>query len=103
MFTAEELSRAPAEIIGRSCHGTSYKATLDGEHVVTVKWLREGISKGKKEFAREAKKLGNVRHPNLVSLRGHYWGPKEHDRLVISDHINSVSLTAHLCGMIFPQ
>ncbi|EHA8586502.1 putative inactive receptor kinase [Cocos nucifera] len=100
MFTAEELSRAPAEIIGRSCHGTSYKATLESGHVLSVKWLREGIAKSKKEFGREAKKLGNIRHPNIVSLRGYYWGPKEHERLIISDYIDAASLTAHLCGMI---
>ncbi|XP_008799129.1 probable inactive receptor kinase At5g10020 isoform X2 [Phoenix dactylifera] len=97
IFTAEELSRAPAEIIGRSCHGTSYKATLESGHVLTVKWLREGIAKSKKEFGREAKKLGNIRLPNIVSLRGYYWGPKEHERLIISDYIDAVSLTAHLC------
>ncbi|KAE8729509.1 putative disease resistance protein [Hibiscus syriacus] len=28
-LSAEELSRAPAEIIGRNCHGTLYKAALD--------------------------------------------------------------------------
>lgn len=98
-FRAEELSRAPAEIIGRSCHGTSYKATLASGHVLTVKRLRENIAKSKKEFSREAKKLGTVRHPHILSLRGYYWGPKEHERLIISDYINSTSLTAHLCGM----
>ncbi|XP_077241508.1 leucine-rich repeat protein kinase family protein isoform X2 [Tasmannia lanceolata] len=96
VFTAEELSRAPAEVLGRSCHGTSYKATLDSGRVLTVKWLREGIVKGKKEFAREAKKLGNIRHPNIVSLRGYYWGPKEHEKLIISDYINAECLALHL-------
>jgi len=98
LFTAEELSRAPAEIIGRSCHGTSYKAALGSGHILTVKWLREGIAKSKKEFSREAKKLGTIRHPNIVSLKGYYWGPKEHERLIISDYISATSLTAHLCG-----
>lgn len=96
VFTAEELSRAPAEVIGRSCHGTSYKATLDCGHALNVKWLREGIAKGKKEFSREAKKLGNIRHPNIVSLRGYYWGPKEHERLIVSDYIEGTCLASHL-------
>lgn len=96
-FSAEDLSKAPAEIIGRSCHGTSYKATLTSGHVLCVKWLREGIVKSKKEFSRESKKLGGIKHPNIVSLRGYYWGPKEHERLIISDYVYSVSLTAYLC------
>ena len=101
VFTAEELSRAPAEIIGRSFHGTTYRATLEGGHVLAVKWLREGITKGKKDFAREAKKLGGIKHPNIISFRGYYWGPKEHERLIISDFVDAECLTAHLCGMLF--
>lgn len=96
LFTAEELSRAPAETIGRSCHGTSYKATLDNGYVLTVKWLKEGFAKSKKEFSREIKKLGSVKHPSLVSLRGYYWGPKEHERIIISDYVDATSLSTYL-------
>ncbi|XP_028078768.1 probable inactive receptor kinase At5g10020 [Camellia sinensis] len=96
VFTAEEFSCAPAEVIGRSCHGTLYKAVLDSGHVLVVKWLKEGMTKGKKEFAREAKKLGNIKHPNLVSLQGYYWGPKEHEKLIVSNYINAPCLAAYL-------
>ncbi|KAK3151474.1 hypothetical protein QOZ80_3AG0246360 [Eleusine coracana subsp. coracana] len=96
VFTAEELSSAPAEIIGRSCHGTSYKATLDNGYMLTVKWLKEGFVKSKKEFSREIKKLGAVKHPNLVSLRGYYWGPKEHERIIISAYADATSLSTYL-------
>ncbi|KAH9669708.1 putative inactive receptor kinase [Citrus sinensis] len=44
-FTAEELSRAPAEVLGRSSHGTLYKATLDSGHMLTVKWWRVGLER----------------------------------------------------------
>ncbi|KAE8664570.1 putative LRR receptor-like serine/threonine-protein kinase [Hibiscus syriacus] len=54
-LTPEELSRAPAEVLGRSSHGTSYRATLDNGLFLTVKWLREGVAKQRKEFAKEAK------------------------------------------------
>ncbi|KAL3327873.1 hypothetical protein AABB24_035507 [Solanum stoloniferum] len=94
--TAEELSCAPAEAVGRSCHGTLYKAMLGSGEVLAVKWLKEGIVKGKKEFAREAKKLGSIRHPNLVSLLGYYWGPKEHERLLISNYTDAPCLALYL-------
>ncbi|GFZ18058.1 leucine-rich repeat protein kinase family protein [Actinidia rufa] len=100
VFTAEELSCAPAEVIGRSCHGTLYKAVLESGHVIVVKWLKEGIAKGKKEFAREAKKLGNINHPNLVSLQGYYWGPKEHEKLILSFYINAPCLAFYLHGAL---
>ncbi|MCO5565125.1 hypothetical protein L7F22_018796 [Adiantum nelumboides] len=95
-FTAEELSRAPAEVLGRSSHGTSYKATLDNGHVLTVKWLREGLAKSKKEFSREANKFAKIRHPNLIPLRGYYWGPREHEKLILSDFVSNRSLAGHL-------
>ncbi|KAE8655453.1 putative disease resistance protein [Hibiscus syriacus] len=68
-LTADELSRAPAEIIGRSCHGTLYKATLDSGNVMAIKWLKEGWQKG------------------------YYWEPKEHEKLIISNYINAQCTT----------
>uniref|UniRef100_A0A5B7A7E4 Protein kinase domain-containing protein n=1 Tax=Davidia involucrata TaxID=16924 RepID=A0A5B7A7E4_DAVIN len=95
-FTAEELSRAPAEVLGRSSHGTLYKATLDSGHMLTVKWLRVGLVKHKKEFAKEVKKIGSMRHPNIVPLRAYYWGPREQERLILADYVQGDSLGLHL-------
>jgi serine/threonine protein kinase len=100
-FTAEELSRAPAEVLGRSSHGTLYKATLDSGHMLTVKWLRVGLVKHKKEFAKEVKKIGSIRHPNIVPLRAYYWGPREQERLLLADYIQGDSLALHLYGKHF--
>ncbi|KAK9677927.1 hypothetical protein RND81_11G176500 [Saponaria officinalis] len=97
-LTAEQLSGAPAEVIGRSCHGLLYRATLSSGHILVVKRLKVGIAKGKKEFAREARKLGNVRHPNLVSLQGYYCGTREHQKLIMSNYINSPCLGIYLQG-----
>lgn len=97
-FTAEELSRAPAEVLGRSSHGTLYKATLDSGHMLTVKWLRVGLVKHKKEFAREVKRIGSIRHPHIVPLQAYYWGPREQERLLLADYIRGDSLALHLYG-----
>ncbi|KAL3613434.1 hypothetical protein CASFOL_042697 [Castilleja foliolosa] len=96
VFTAEELSRAPAEVLGRSNHGTLYKATLDNGHMMTVKWLRVGLVKQKKDFAKEAKKIGAIRHQSVVPLRAYYWGPREQERLILADYIVGDSLALHL-------
>lgn len=97
-LTPEELSRAPAEVLGRSSHGTSYRATLENGMFLTVKWLREGVAKPKKDFAKEAKKFANIRHPNVVALRGYYWGPTQHEKLILSDYISPGSLASFLYG-----
>lgn len=99
-LTPEQLSRAPAEVLGRSSHGTAYRATLDNGMLLTVKWLREGVAKQKKEFAKEAKKFANIRHPNVVGLRGYYWGPTQHEKLILSDYISPGSLASFLYGNI---
>lgn len=96
LFTAEQLSRAPAEVLGRSSHGTLYKATLDGGQMLTVKWLRVGLVKLKKEFAKEVKRIGSLRHPNIVPVRAYYWGPRDQERLILSDYIPGDSLALHL-------
>ncbi|TQD70077.1 hypothetical protein C1H46_044389 [Malus baccata] len=75
-----------------------YKAMLDSGQVLAVKWLREGIAEGRKEFAREVKKLGDNRRPNRVSMLGYYSGPKEHEKLFISIHVNAQSLAFHFHG-----
>ncbi|CAK9178726.1 unnamed protein product [Ilex paraguariensis] len=95
-FTAEELSRAPAEVLGRSSHGTLYKATLDNGQMLTVKWLRVGLVKHKKEFDKEIKKIGSIRHPVVVPLRAYYWGPREQERLILADYVQGYSLALHL-------
>ncbi|KAF8408770.1 hypothetical protein HHK36_004839 [Tetracentron sinense] len=95
-LTPEELSRAPAEVLGRSSHGTSYRAALGNGVFLTVKWLREGVAKQRKEFTKEAKKFANIRHPNVVGLRGYYWGPTQHEKLILSDYISPGSLASFL-------
>ncbi|KAI3744979.1 hypothetical protein L1987_58078 [Smallanthus sonchifolius] len=95
-FTPEELSRAPAEVLGRSSHGTSYRTTLDNGLSLTVKWLREGVAKQRKDFAKEAKKFANIRHPNVVGLRGYYWGPTQYEKLILSDFISPGSLASFI-------
>ncbi|KAJ7537744.1 hypothetical protein O6H91_11G020200 [Diphasiastrum complanatum] len=96
IFTAEELSRAPAAVLGRSGFGTSYKATLDNGHVLVVKWLREGLVKSKKDFTKEARNYSTIRHSNVMPLRGYYWGPREHEKLIVSDFMSSGSLAGRL-------
>lgn len=100
-FTAEELSHAPAEVLGRSSHGTLYKATLNSGYILTVKWLRVGLVKIKKAFAKEVKKIGSIKHPNVVHLRAYYWGPREQERLILADYISGDSLALHLYGKIY--
>ncbi|MCL7039171.1 hypothetical protein MKW94_019412 [Papaver nudicaule] len=95
VFTADDLLCATAEIMGKSNYGTVYKATLeDGSHVA-VKRLREKIAKNLKEFEGEVNGLGKIRHPNLLSLRAYYMGPKG-EKLLVFDFMPKGSLASFL-------
>eukprot|EP00250_Pteridium_aquilinum_P019829 c24590_g1_i1 orf=204-2549(+) len=94
-FTADGLLCATAEVLGKSTYGTVYKATFEDGNQVAVKRLREGIVKSQRDFETEVNMLGKVRHPNLLALRGYYWGPKD-EKLLIYDFMAGGSLAAFL-------
>ncbi|CAA0806404.1 Probable inactive receptor kinase [Striga hermonthica] len=49
-------------------------------------------------FAKEMKKIGYIRHQNIVPLRAYYWGPREQERLILADYVLGDSLALHLYG-----
>ncbi|MCL7044306.1 hypothetical protein MKW94_002575 [Papaver nudicaule] len=95
VFTADDLLCATAEIMGKSNYGTVYKATLEDGSQVAVKRLREKIAKNLKEFEGEVNGLGKIRHPNLLSLRAYYMGPKG-EKLLVFDFMPKGSLASFL-------
>ncbi|EPS64594.1 hypothetical protein M569_10184 [Genlisea aurea] len=97
VFTADDLLSATAEILGKSAYGTTYKAVLEDNNEVIVKRLREKLAKPNKEFENEVSHLGRIRHPNLLSLRAYYLGPKG-EKLLVYDHISNGSLASFLHG-----
>ncbi|RZC86398.1 hypothetical protein C5167_030473 [Papaver somniferum] len=84
VFTADDLLCATAEIMGKSNYGTVYKATLEDGSQVAVKRLREKIAKNLKG-----------KHPNLLSLRAYYMGPKG-EKLLVFDFMPKGSLASFL-------
>lgn len=95
VFAADDLLCATAEIMGKSTYGTAYKATLEDGHIVAVKRLREKTTKTQREFEAEAGVLGKIRHPNLLSLRAYYLGPKG-EKLLVFDYMEKGSLASFL-------
>ncbi|KAK4433492.1 putative LRR receptor-like serine/threonine-protein kinase IRK [Sesamum alatum] len=62
--------------LGRGGFGSVYRTTLkDGRSVAIKKLTVSSLVKSQEEFEREVKKLGKVRHVNLVALDGYYWTP----------------------------
>ncbi|CAN0846903.1 Leucine-rich repeat receptor-like protein kinase PXC2 [Linum grandiflorum] len=81
--------------IGRGGFGVAYKTVLqNGRSVVIKKLAVSSLVKSQDEFERQVKKLGKVRHHNLVALEGYYWTPSL--QLLINECIPGGSLYKQL-------
>ncbi|XP_050205414.1 probable inactive receptor kinase At5g67200 [Mercurialis annua] len=92
MYTLEQLMRASAELLGRGTIGTTYKAVLDNQLIVTVKRLdatKTAITSGY-AFDVHMGAIGELKHPNLVPLMAYFQAKGE--RLVIFDYQPNGSL-----------
>ncbi|KAJ7946098.1 Receptor protein kinase-like protein [Quillaja saponaria] len=88
----ETLLKASAYILGSSNASIVYKAVLADGTAFAVRRIGEcGIEK-KKEFENQVKAIARFRHPNLVKVRGFYWG--EDEKLVIYDYVPNGSLAS---------
>ncbi|KAF9595770.1 hypothetical protein IFM89_003512 [Coptis chinensis] len=81
--------------LGRGGFGAVYKTVLrDGQPVAIKKLTVSSLVKSQEEFEREVKKLGKIRHRNLVMLEGYYW--TQSLQLLIYEFVPCGSLYKHL-------
>ncbi|KAG6640324.1 leucine-rich repeat receptor-like protein kinase PXC2 [Carya illinoinensis] len=81
--------------LGRGGFGVVYRTVLrDGRSVAIKKLTISGLIKAQEDFESEVKKLGKIRHHNLVALEGYYWTPSL--QLLIYEYISGGSLYKHL-------
>ncbi|KAI3666816.1 hypothetical protein L6452_41853 [Arctium lappa] len=81
--------------LGRGGFGVVYWTALRNGRSVAIKKLHvPGLIKSREDFDREVKKLGMIRHSNLVLLEGYYWTPSL--QLLINEYVSSGSLYKHL-------
>ncbi|KAL3615799.1 hypothetical protein CASFOL_040093 [Castilleja foliolosa] len=81
--------------LGRGGFGTVYRTEIQDKRPIAIKKLNTtSLVKTQEEFEREIKKLGKIRHENLVGLEGYYWTPSL--QLLINEYIPRGSLYSHL-------
>ncbi|KAM4093619.1 hypothetical protein ACJW30_06G130000 [Castanea mollissima] len=81
--------------LGRGGFGAVYRTVLRDGHPVAIKKLTvSSLVKSQEDFEREVKKLGKVRHSNLVALEGYYWTPSL--QLLIYEFVSGGSLHKHI-------
>ncbi|KAI4339134.1 hypothetical protein MLD38_024105 [Melastoma candidum] len=81
--------------LGHGGFGTVYRAALrDGRSIAIKKLTVSSLVKSQEEFERVVKRLGKIRHSNLVALEGYYWTPSL--QLLISEFVSGGNLCEHL-------
>ena len=102
-FNLSDLLRASAEILGSGMFGSTYKAVLDDGSsrggkmtAMVVKRYRKMNNVAKEDFQEHMKRLGKLRHPNLLPLVAYYY--RKEEKLLVSDYVSNGSLAFHLHG-----
>ncbi|XVE66785.1 hypothetical protein DITRI_Ditri08aG0107100 [Diplodiscus trichospermus] len=86
----ETLLKASAYILGTSGSSIVYKAVLENGTAFAVRRIGESSVGRLKDFENQVRIIAKLRHPNLVKIRGFYWGDDE--KLVIYDYVSNGSL-----------
>lgn len=88
------------DIIGTGGYGTVYKLELDDKSTFAVKKLLRGGQERERGFEREVETLADIKHRNLVSLRGYYSAPEIN--VLVYDLMQNGSLDSWLHGTFSP-
>lgn len=86
----ETLFKASAYILGTSGSSIMYKAVLGDGTAFAVRRIGDSGVERLKDFESQVKAIAKLKHPNLVKVRGFYWGDEE--KLVIYDYVSNGNL-----------
>ncbi|KAJ4829696.1 hypothetical protein Tsubulata_023617 [Turnera subulata] len=95
-FDLPDLLKASAEILGSGSFGSSYKASPPSGRAMVVKRFKQMNNVGKEEFQEHMRRLGRLRHPNVLPLVAYYY--RKEEKLLITDYVPGGSLAVHLHG-----
>ncbi|KAI3521290.1 hypothetical protein L1887_10752 [Cichorium endivia] len=95
-FDLADLLKASAEVLGSGMFGSSYKTALSNGKVMVVKRFKQMNNVGKEEFHEHMRRLGRLRHPNILPLVAFYY--RKEEKLLVSNYIDNISLSFHIHG-----
>ncbi|KAK4776010.1 hypothetical protein SAY87_023971 [Trapa incisa] len=86
----DTLLKASAYILGATGSRIMYKAVLEDGTALAVRRIGESGLERLKDFEGQVRAIAKLVHPNLVRVRGFYWGIEE--KLIIYDFVPNGSL-----------
>lgn len=97
----ETLLKASAYILGATGSSIMYKAVLEDGTALAVRRIGESGLERFRDFENQVRVIAKLVHPNLVKIRGFYWGVDE--KLVIYEFVPNGSLAnARYSKFFFP-
>ncbi|KAJ4958731.1 hypothetical protein NE237_025842 [Protea cynaroides] len=93
-FELQDLLRASAEVLGSGSFGSSYKAVLASGEAMVVKRFRHMNKGGREDFQEHMRRLGRLRHPNVLPLVAYYY--RKEEKLLVSQFMENGSLASLL-------
>ncbi|ESQ44537.1 hypothetical protein EUTSA_v10003493mg, partial [Eutrema salsugineum] len=93
-FDLQDLLKASAEILGSGCFGASYKAVLSSGVMMVVKRFKQMNNAGRDEFQEHMKRLGRLKHHNLLPIVAYYY--RKEEKLLVCDFAERGSLAVNL-------
>lgn len=97
-FGLADLMKAAAEVLGNGPLGSSYKAMMSNGLTVVVKRIKEMNKIGKEGFDAEVKRLGSLRHKNILTLLAYHH--RKEEKLFVYEYIPKGSLLYVLHGKV---
>ncbi|XP_047948504.1 probable LRR receptor-like serine/threonine-protein kinase At4g37250 isoform X2 [Salvia hispanica] len=86
----ETLLKASAYILGASGSSIMYKAVLEDGTTLAVRRIGESGVERFRDFHNQVRVIAKLVHPNLVRIRGFYWGSEE--KLIVYEFLPNASL-----------
>ncbi|KAK1264338.1 putative inactive leucine-rich repeat receptor-like protein kinase [Acorus gramineus] len=97
VFGLGDLMKAAAEVLGNGGLGSAYKAVMANGTAVVVKRVREMNNRGgREEFEAEMRRLGRLRHRNLLPVLAYHY--RREEKLLILEYVPNGTLLYLLHG-----
>ncbi|CAH9055872.1 unnamed protein product [Cuscuta epithymum] len=96
VFGLPDLMTAAAEVMGDGTMGSSYKATMTNGTAVVVRRVKEMNGVGLEDFDLELRRLGGLRHKNILTPLAYYY--RKEEKLLVYEFMPKGSLLYVLHG-----
>lgn len=95
-FDLQDLLTASAEVLESGNFESSYKVEIFAGQMLVVKRFRQMSKVGREDFHEHIRRMGKLRHPNVLALVAYYY--RREEKLLVFDFVDNGHLASHLYG-----